>query len=137
MEIAAKNMDNIVLIFFDCSNSINDESHWLMTLRCEFRCKNYAGPTKPVSHFLGLSTPTSAEFSLLKILELSCKLLGTTKKQQRGVDSLHLPLTNIFSFFFEEMYDSDFETVRTSTSSNWVTQVYLGLSPAAPFSEEM
>ena len=47
-----------------------------MTIGCLTCC----GPTKSISHFEGLSIPTTAQFELLKILEISCKLHCTTRK---------------------------------------------------------
>ena len=50
------------------------------------------GSTKSISHFEGLSTPTTAEYGLLKIPELSYKLHCTTTKCCCGVDIPNLSL---------------------------------------------
>ncbi|GFW64680.1 uncharacterized protein TNCV_700831 [Trichonephila clavipes] len=63
---------------------------------------------KLISRSESLSTPTTAEFRLLKILELSWKLHCTTRKSRYGLDLPHLPLARLF--FFEEMRDSSFVT---------------------------
>ena len=70
-------------------------------------CLMCCGPTKPISHFEVLSTPTTVEFGLLKVPELSCKLKCTTTQSRCDVDLSHLPLSG--PFHFEEMLDSGFE----------------------------
>ncbi|GFV02641.1 transposable element Tcb1 transposase [Trichonephila clavipes] len=53
---------------------MTEDDDWLEVTCC--------GPTKLISRSEGLSTPTTAEFGLLKILELSWKLHYTTRKSR-------------------------------------------------------
>ena len=80
---------------------------WKMTIGCVTCC----GPTKLISRSEGLSTPTTAEFGLPKILELSWKLHCTTRKSRYRLDLTH---TVIGPFFFEEMRDSGFVTATVT-----------------------
>ena len=78
-----------------------------MTIGCVTCC----GPTKLISRSEGLSTPTTAEFGLPKILELSGKLHCTTRKSRYGLDLTHLPLSGLF---FEAICDSVFVTATVT-----------------------
>ncbi|GFV30305.1 RNA-directed DNA polymerase from mobile element jockey [Trichonephila clavipes] len=66
-----------------------EDDDWLSNFCC--------GPTKLISRSEGLSTPTTAEFGLLKILELSWKLHCTTRKSRYGLDLPNLPLSGLFT----------------------------------------
>lgn len=74
------------------------------------------GQTKPISHSEGMSTPTTSEFGLPKILELSCKLHYTGESHD-VVWIYHVYHYWAF-FFFQEMYDSGFVTLSVTGQIN-------------------
>ena len=65
-------------------------------------CLTCCGPTKFISNFEGLSTPTTADFELPKILELSWKLHCTTRKSQYRLEKTHQALSGIYINHFHE-----------------------------------
>ena len=77
-----------------CEAESTRTKRWQMK---KFGCLMCCEPTKTISHFDGLPTPTTAEFGLLNVPELSCKLHCTTSRSRCGVDLPHTPLSDHFS----------------------------------------